>query len=243
MNSCLTQTSHLGSAKFGFISSEKLVSSLESSGLSLDKVVEMSIRKNKEMRQGFQKHRMVFNTGMKSNDNDGNLQLLVTNSHEGSTSLKFQLGFFRYICANGLIVGKNVALPMSVRHTVDNALKINETIEMVLDQKNRVFESIEELKAKKWNQDQLKKFTQGAMEIRGYDLEKKGILTPDFRTKRNEDNKGDAFTLFNVVQENILRTGFKARTDKNEVVTMRAIRSLEEQNRINVSLWDLALGA
>lgn len=240
---CLQQTNHLGSSKFGFISSEKLVSSLESQGLTLDRVVEMSIRKNKEVRQGYQKHRMVFNTGIKSNDDDGQLQMLVTNSHEGSTSLKFQLGFFRYICKNGLVVGRDVALPMTVRHTIDNAAKISDTITMVLDQKNRVFESIEELKARKWNEEQIAKFTKEALILRGYDEKLKGELNPIFQIKRSEDRKADAFTMFNVVQENILRTGFKAVNGKNELVTLRAIKSLEEQNRINTGLWDLALSA
>lgn len=70
---CLTQTSHLASEKFGFISSEKLVNDMARHGLELDKVVDLKIRKNKEARMGFQKHRMLFNTGMKTND--GQLQL------------------------------------------------------------------------------------------------------------------------------------------------------------------------
>ena len=79
---CLTQTSHRGSNKFGFISSENLVSRLETQGLKLADVVESKIRKDKELRQGYQKHVLRFNTGL--SNRHGNLQLLAINSHEGS---------------------------------------------------------------------------------------------------------------------------------------------------------------
>jgi hypothetical protein len=47
----------------------------------------------------------------------------------------------------------------------------------------------------------------------------------------------------NVIQENLLRTGFKAYKEDGSRVTLRAIKSLDEQNRINTELWDLALSA
>jgi hypothetical protein len=238
---CLTQTNHLGSSKFGFISSEKLVNELSKHNLELDKVVEMKLKKNKAERQGFQKHRMLFNTGFKTKD--GMLQLLVTNSHEGSSALRFQLGFYRFVCSNGLVIGNTVINPISLRHTVKHTEQLNDTISMVMNQKTKVFESIDELQNKTMNNEQFKKFTQDALELRGYDKNKYGILVPSYEIKRIDDIGTDAFTAMNVVQENILRTGFKAYTDKNEKVTMRAIKSLDEQNRINTGLWDLALSA
>jgi hypothetical protein len=237
---CLDQVNHLGSSKFGFISSSNLVAQLEKSGLQLDKLVEMKIRKNKEVRQGFQKHRMLFNTGMKTKD--GQLQLLVTNSHEGSTALRFQLGFWRMVCSNGLVIGKSIVTPVTLRHTLENAGKINDTIEMILDQKNKVFESIESLQSKKWNAEQLQKFTNEALKIRGYS-EKLSNVLPMFEVKRAEDQASDAFSVFNVVQENIIRTGFNVVNENGKISKLRAIKSLDEQNRINSELWDLAVAS
>lgn len=101
---CLTQTNHRGSNKFGFISSENLVSRLENQGLKLSSVVESKIRKDKEIRQGYQKHVIRFDTGL--SNSHGNLQLLAINSHEGSSALTFRMGFFRLVCSNGLYYWK-----------------------------------------------------------------------------------------------------------------------------------------
>lgn len=235
--SCLDQTSHLGSSKFGFISSANLVTQFEKHGLTLDKVVEMKIKKNKLERQGFQKHRMLFNTGL--NVKDGTLQLLVTNSHEGSSALKFQLGFFRFVCSNGLVVGNDIVTPVKIRHTIDNAEHLNDSISMILNQKTKVYESIESLSSKKLNDDQILDFSQKALDLRGYELTN-GLLVPRFTVKRTEDRQADAFTVMNVIQENIIRTGFKAFDDQGKMHGLRAIKSLDEQNRINTGLWDLA---
>lgn len=238
---CLTQSNHLGSQKFGFISSENLVNQLENHGLTLDKVVEMKIRKDKELRQGFQKHKMLFNTQHKSNE--GTLQLLVTNSHEGSSALKFQLGFFRLICSNGLVVGSNIVSPISLRHSINQVEFLNDTISMVLNQNTKVFESIDELKQKRFTPETLTKFKNDALNLRGYDLNKKGLLLPNFTAKRVDDLNDDVFTIMNVIQENMLRTGFVAHDDKGDAVKFRAIKSIDEQNRVNAGLWDLAIAA
>lgn len=237
---CLNQVNHLGSASFGFISSTGLVSELEKHDLKLDKVVEMKIRKNKETRQGFQTHRLVFDTGTETKD--GKLQLIVTNSHEGGSSLKFQLGFFRFVCSNGLIVGKTISEPIKLRHTFKQIERLTEVIAAVLEQKNKVIKSIEAMKSKQLTQDQIDALAIKALELRGYS-DKYANLLPIFEVKRGEDLERDAFTIFNVMQENLLRTGFKAVTEDNKVIKLRAIKSINEQAKINADLWDMFAAA
>jgi hypothetical protein len=234
---CLEQVNHLGSKNFGFISSQGLVTMLESHNMTLNKVVEMKIRKNKEIRQGYQKHRMLFDTQVTTND--GVLQLLVTNSHEGSSSLKFQLGFFRFVCANGLVIGESILEPVTVRHTVANVEKIHSTIIEVAAKKDLVIDSIEKMKGRKLSKEEIKALELKALELRGYNKEKHGFLMPSFDIKRVEDSGDDAFTVMNVIQENMLRTGFEVENEKGKIIKLRAIKSMDEQNRINANLWDM----
>jgi len=237
MSNCLNQVNHLGSKNFGFVSSERLAGMLESHGLTLNKVIEMKIRKNKEIRQGYQKHRMLFDTKIETSD--GKLQLLVTNSHEGSSSLKFQLGFFRYVCSNGLVIGSTILEPVTVRHTIANVEKIHSVVLDVVAQAEKVIESIEKMKSKNLNLEEIKALEIKALELRGYNKEKHGEVIPLFTAKRAEDLSKDAFTVLNVIQENMLRTGFEIENNTGKMVKLRAIKSLDEQNRINAELWDI----
>lgn len=144
---CLNQTTHRGSEKFGFIPSTSIVDQFEAQGLKLADVVESKIRKNKEERQGFQKHVIRFNTG--HSNVHGNLQLLAINSHEGSSALTFRMGFYRLVCSNGLIVGSDLIPQIKVRHTQNGLLKLSDSIEELLSYQTAAVQNIEKMSNRK----------------------------------------------------------------------------------------------
>ncbi len=237
--SCLTQVNHLGSNKFGFISSENLVKTLETKGLSLDSVVESKIRKNKETRQGYQKHVLRFNTGF--SNKEGQLQLLAINSHEGSSALTFRLGFFRLVCSNGLIIGSDLIPQLKVRHTQNGLLKLDDTIEELMDYKIVAMDNMQKMTDKKLNKDEIEKLYQASLKIRLGEKYSDKVI-PLFESKRYEDNKEDLFTQFNIIQENVIKTGFYALNTENNVSTkIRAIKGVNSNLEMNTLLYNEAL--
>lgn len=236
---CLTQTSHRGSNKFGFISSENLVSRLETQGLKLASVVESKIRKDKEVRQGYQKHVLRFDTGF--SNRHGNLQLLAVNSHEGSSALTFRMGFFRLVCSNGLIIGSDLIPQIKVRHTQNGLLKLDDSIDELMEWKTVAMDNIEKMENRKLNRDEFEKLIHASAKIRLADKYSDKIV-PLFEAKRYEDNKEDLFTAFNVIQENIMRTGFYVLNKETNVSTkVRAIRGVNASLELNTALYNEAL--
>lgn len=236
---CLTQTSHRGSNKFGFISSENLVSRLETQGLKLADVVESKIRKDKELRQGYQKHVLRFDTGI--SNRHGNLQLLAINSHEGSSALTFRMGFFRLVCSNGLIIGSDLIPQIKVRHTQNGLLKLNDSIDELMEWRTVAMDNITKMENKKLNQDEYQKLIHASAKIRLGD-KYSDKLVPFFEPKRYEDNREDLFTAFNVIQENIMRTGFYALDKETNISTkVRAIRGVNAGIDLNTALYNEAL--
>jgi hypothetical protein len=236
---CLTQVSHRGSNKFGFISSSDLVTNLENQGLKLADVVESKIRKNKDVRQGYQKHVMRFNTGI--SNTQGNLQVLAINSHEGSSALTFRLGFFRMVCSNGLIIGSDLIPQLKVRHTQNGLLKLNDSVDELMEWRTVAMDNIEKMSSKKLSQDDYAKLALASAKIRmGEKFTDK--IVPLFESKRYEDNSPDLFTAFNVIQENILRTGFYALNKENNVATkVRAIKGVNASLELNTALYNEAM--
>jgi hypothetical protein len=236
---CLSQTSHIGSNKFGFISSSNLVQTLEGKGLQLADVVESKIRKDKEKRLGYQKHVMRFDTGI--SNKQGNLQLLAINSHEGSSALTFRLGFFRLVCSNGLIIGSDLIPQVKVRHTTNGLLKLDNAIEEVMEYQTVARLNIEKMLDTKLDKDSWLKLQNEALKIRlGEKYSDK--LVPFFEAKRWEDNKEDLFSVFNVIQENVIRTGFYVLNQETKVMTkVRAIRGVESNVVMNNALFNEAM--
>lgn len=236
---CLNQTSHRGSKKFGFISSRDLVSHMENQGLKLADVVESKIRKDKELRQGYQKHVLRFNTGL--TNRHGNLQLLAINSHEGSSALTFRMGFFRMVCSNGLIIGSDLIPQIKVKHTQNGLLKLNDSIDELLQWQRVAMDNIEKMENRKLNQDEFEKLIHASAKIRlGEKYHDK--IVPLFEAKRYEDDRPDLFSVFNVIQENAMRTGFYALNKENNVATkVRAIRGVNAGLDLNTALFNEAL--
>lgn len=236
---CLTQTNHRGSNKFGFISSENLVSRLENQGLKLSSVVESKIRKDKEVRQGYQKHVIRFDTGL--SNAHGNLQLLAINSHEGSSALTFRMGFFRLVCSNGLIIGSDLIPQIKVRHTSNGLLKLNDSVDELLQWQRVAMDNIEKMTSRKLSQDEFEKLAIESVKLRlGEKFTDK--IVPLFESKRYQDNSPDLFTVFNVIQENVMRTGFYALNKENNVATkVRAIKGVNASLELNTALYNEAM--
>lgn len=216
-----------------------MIKKIESLGFSLDKFVALKVRKKE--RQGFQKHRAIFTSPLMKATADGIPQLLLTNSHDGTSSVVLQLGFFRMVCSNGLVVGSNIVPAIRVKHVGnDFEERLIVAINTMVAQATKLSESIERLKSKKLNASEAGDFFREALQNRLGDVKIQSFTMP---VHRKEDEGTDLFTLMNVVQENLIRGGARVTVNDNGVLknkAVRRVRSLVTETEINTMLWNLA---
>ena len=230
---------HTLTDKYKLAKTSDMVKRIEELGFKMDSFVAMKVRKKE--RQGFQKHRVIFTSPNLKATVDGVPQLLLTNSHDGTSSVVLQLGFFRYVCSNGLIVGDNIIEPVKVRHSgndFDNRLVI--AINHIVAQAYKLTESIDKMKATVLTQAEIISFQREALQNRLGDAKIESFSMP---IHRREDEATDLFTVMNVIQENLIRGGARVLVEKDGKRKDKAIRrvnSLITQTEINTMLWDLA---
>lgn len=229
---------HTLTDKYKLAKTKDIVDRIVSLGFTLDKFVANKVR-NKE-RNGFQKHRAVFTSSLMKATADGVPQLVLTNSHDGTSSVVLQLGFFRLICSNGLMIGTNIVPAIRIRHSGEGFdEKLVAAVDAMVAQVNKVTESIDRLKAINLTPAQVTDFQRKALELR---LEGK-VDSFTMPVHRNEDKATDLFTVMNVVQENLIRGGATVQITKDGKPSNRAVRkvnSIQSQTKINLLLWDLA---
>ena len=75
-----------------------------------------------------------------------------------------------------------------------------------------------------------------ADEAHNYPVHEGRLLQP----RRIEDTSKDLWTTFNVVQENIIKGGMYTRGSDGRSRRARAIKSVNEDQRLNKALWILA---
>ena len=183
-------------------------------------------------------------------------EIIMYNSHDGSSAVKLFAGAYRFICSNGIVAGEG--LSRSIYHTkkslsdFENMLRgIIDTLPVVmqrfdsarsvqLDAQQR-FELAKQAVMKRWEE-----FTGDIVDVEGRPIKGSFAVTETIRdalgVQRSEDDLSDAFTVWNRIQENVLRGNVKIKSITNQSVGMRKARpvaSVAEHVRINSELFDL----
>lgn len=167
-------------------------------------------------------------------------EIVLCNSHDGTSSYQMLAGVLRFTCANGLVVGDTVE-DIRVQHRgniVDNVIEAAYTI---VDQFSIANESIGAMKEIQLSKPEQEVFARSALalkygEVENQPLTPRQILLP----RRFADNKDDLWTKFNSVQENLMRGGQRGHASSGRRVTTRPVQSIDSSVKLNRALWILA---
>ena len=168
-------------------------------------------------------------------NNDLRLQLIITNSFDATSAFKMMLGFFRFVCSNGLAVGTSYET-FSHRHVGNIIQEVDSSVERIVAQTDRLLFDIDKMKSVTLNQDEARAFLMSAAKVKD-----ENIQEALFEPRREADTSLDVFTLYNVAQEAIIQGNTQMIMTNGDRKTMRRMRNLDEIERINRGLFDLAL--
>ena len=178
-------------------------------------------------------------------------EIILYNSHDGSSSVKLFAGAFRFICSNGIVAGDGFQNRMyhntsalsgfedMLRNTVANLPAMMERINLLKSvqlSSATAYEMAKRSVATRW--DMFDAQTKGV-----YAIDK--TITDVLAINRNEDDHMDAFTVFNRIQESVIRgkafvKSLTEATPHGSIRKARPINSVKENIRINGELWDIA---
>ena len=207
---------------YGFVSTQELINSFQSKGWY--PVDEKVMRVRKEENEGFQKHliRLENNSfpsipGL-SESNQSRPQIVIVNSHDGTSALRMMLGLIRMACLNGIIAGTGLR-EFRVTHSGNLTNKIGEGLEYLVANLDAMVAQIQTLQNTKFTEANFKEFLKNVVDARFQHTP--NVLDIDYnsasRVLRAEDQASDAFTAMNRVQESIIRGGIKY-TKKVEIL-------------------------
>lgn len=162
-------------------------------------------------------------------------QLIFTNSHNGIKKMTMDTGIYRLVCSNGLVVPTSITQSLSIKH-IDLGDSTTDTIVNSFYEKIPIImNNIDRMRNKILTNDEIDNFTYNALQIRF--INAVGININDVvKPSRVEDNSNDLWTVFNVVQEKIIRGGIQLPSKRHS----RPINNFVNDNNINTKLWQLA---
>ena len=162
-------------------------------------------------------------------------QLIFTNSHNGIKKMTMDTGIYRLVCSNGLVVPTSITQSLSIKH-IDLGDSTTDTIVNSFYEKVPIImNSIDRMRNKILTDDEIDNFTYNALQIRF--INAVGININDVvKPSRIEDYSDDLWTIFNVVQEKLIRGGIQLPSKGHS----RPINNFVNDNDINTKLWQLA---
>lgn len=162
-------------------------------------------------------------------------QLIFTNSHNGIKKMTMDTGIYRLVCSNGLVVPTSITQSLSIKH-IDLGDSTTDTIVNSFYEKIPIImNNIDRMRNKILTNDEIDNFTYNALQIRF--INAVGININDVvKPLRLEDNSDDLWTIFNVVQEKLIRGGIQLPSKRHS----RPINNFVNDNDINTKLWQLA---
>lgn len=225
------------SERYKVVPTKEIAAKFKELGFVVDDYQEAKVRKDLS-RLGHQKHlvRLSNPSILSSKHDDVKLQLLVTNSHDGSTSFKMQLGFFRFVCSNGLIVGETFET-IRLRHSGTILEELDSAIERIVAQASKLDNAISKLKEKRLSEEQVKTFVEEAVKLRGSSVSDVEIFP---RRPEDADSK-NLFQLYNTVQESLINGGSEYTNALGRRRVMRRVSNIQKLTEINEKLFDLAM--
>jgi hypothetical protein len=171
-------------------------------------------------------------------------EIVVLDSHDGTTALRLVLGFIRGVCLNGMIAGDLFYSRKFYHRAPDLMEQIMLELEDLNTHTTKLIQRINAMRNRSTNIGERMMLADAVVRER-WGEDKDASFVADMRqrlltVRRKEDTENDVYTVMNVIQENVLRGGMSYITSNNRVANVRPISDVRRNLNINQTLWNTA---
>lgn len=170
---------------------------------------------------------------------DGTHEIIVTNSHDGTSAYIMESGYYRQVCSNGMICF-NPSLSVRAYHRGADETRQNviEGAFRVVEQSKLIGENIESMQAIALRPTQAEVLARAMLAVRfpdGSPITERQAL----ESHRSYDNGNSLWVTFNRIQENVTRGGMMGRNALGKPRKVRAVTGMDADAKLQRGLWQV----
>ena len=172
-------------------------------------------------------------------------EVIIVNSHDGTSSYQMFAGMLRFVCTNSLVAGERFD-DVRVPHKGNIQHDIIEGVYTVAEDFPRLIDASETMKEIQLGEDERRVLAEASLVAR-YGKEESPIR-PDqiIQPRRREDAGQNLWMTYNTIQENMIRGGLHGQRRNAEGRIRRSqtrpINGIDQNVTLNRALWTLAEG-
>lgn len=178
-------------------------------------------------------------------------EILLKNANDGTAAYDLMAGLFRIRCLNSMVAQIGTVESVKVRHSgtaQDVQHKVIEGTYHVMEEAKRALAAPADWSRLALDKGEAQVFAEAAHVLRFGDAEGETntpiVPAQLLRPRRRDDTANDLWTVFNVLQENVIRGGLHATgRDANgrpRRVTTRAVNGIDQDVKLNRAIFTLA---
>ena len=231
------------SQRYGFVPTERMISGLMAEGFQPVSVQQAQSRTEGKETAG--KHLIRFRHAGTHQVGDVFPEVVLLNSHDGSSSYQLMSGLFRLVCLNGLITCAGEQDSIKINHKANALDQVIEGSYSIIEKAPAVLDAMQEMQSVNLNEGERAAFNRAALTLR-YENEEASPINPSRldNARRREDVGPDLWRTMNRTQENLIQGGLQGfRYDANgrqKRTTTRGINGIDQTVSLNRGLWVLA---
>ena len=230
------------SKKYSFIPTSVILEDLDKLGWKIREVVNPKYKSTANQSHG--KHMVrLFNENIHitSGADKNFVEIALYNSSNGLSKFKMEVGIFRFVCENGMVVKSEDFGSINVRHSGYSFESLKASIDEMIVKLPELAGKINQFSAKELTTSEIQGLAKAAYDLRG------GGRTPNaeelaeiLKVRRPEDEGNSLWVVFNRIQESVVRGGQMFIDARGRMREQKAIRNLDKSLKINQELWALA---
>jgi hypothetical protein len=167
-------------------------------------------------------------------------EIVLQNSHNGTSTFSVSAGLYRLVCSNGLSVPTALSESFRVRHMNFDQAEVRKITDDFVNKLPTIGKSVDRMMSKIVSEAEQVKYVQAAAEIRWDGKAPKSLRIEDIlKPLRDGDKESNMWTTFNIVQEKFTRGGVSYQGPRR-TTSLREIRNISKLNNVNTKLWELA---
>ena len=228
------------SERYTYIRTATVLTELRKEGFQPFMVCQTRVRH--EDRRDYTKHMLRLRHASQINGDEAN-EIILINSHDGTSSYQMLAGMFRFVCQNGLMCGDTFA-DVRVHHKGNVIDQVIEGAYEVLHGFEQVQDSCDGMRAIALDDGEAEVFARSALVLK-YDEPGKALPITEsqiLRPRRFDDAHADLWSTFNRVQENLVKGGLTGSSANGRRQRTRPVQGIDQNVRLNRALWLLAEG-
>lgn len=232
------------SDRYSYIPTSEVLSGLMKEGFRPYAVMQGGSRD--EEKRGFTKHLLRLRHDSQELAVGGtHNEIVLLNSHDGTSSYRLMAGVFRMVCGNGMVVAQSMVDDIRIPHTGDVQGRVIDGCCELLEKLPEVSDSVAGMNALRLTDGERLAFARASLVARYGDdvppITAEQVLT----VKRHEDAAPTIWNTLNTAQESLIRGGL-GYIQRDEAGRRKAYRRTREVNgidqntHVNRALWALA---